>query len=419
MKPLIRSPVAILALLTGLNFLNYMDRLVVSAVLPRIQDPRALGGLELSNFEAGLLATVFLIGYFATAPIFGQLADRGSRRGLIAFGVITWSLATAASGLADSFGTMMAARAIVGIGEASYATLAPTIIDDLTPPEKKGKALAIFYAAMPLGAAAGYMLGGFVQAHWGWRAAFYVAGGPGIVLAVSCLMILEPERKLRAATAKLGDAVRTLWRIALYRRAVLGYCAHTAAIGAFSYWAPKYLEKQYQLDLKAAGFWFGVITVAAGFIGTVLGGRWADRLALRDPITPGAAYDDVANRRGANALLRVCAIGVLFATPLSLVCLLSPSAWPFFVICFFVELGLFVVTSPINAVMLRTVPTELRASAMAIAIFAIHIFGDLWSPPLVGLLADYMPMVMAMLFLPVALGMAGLFWWPRAREAAP
>src|SRR5262245_33250462 len=193
MKPVIRSPLAILVLLTGLNFLNYMDRLVLSAVLPRMQDARALGGLDLTNFEGGLLATVFLIGYFVTAPIFGQLADRGvSRRALIALGVVTWSIATAMTGLADGVWSLVAARAVVGIGEASYATLAPTIIDDMTPPESKGKALAVFYAAMPLGAAAGYMLGGFVATHWGWRTAFYVAGGPGIVLALSCLVMYEP-----------------------------------------------------------------------------------------------------------------------------------------------------------------------------------------------------------------------------------
>jgi len=121
---MLRRPAAILALLTGLNLLNYLDRLVVSAVLPRIQTE-----FSLSNFQGGLLATVFLVGYFLTSPIFGALGDRVPRKGLIAIGVGVWSAATIASGFATGLWSLLAARVMVGVGEASYATLAPTIID--------------------------------------------------------------------------------------------------------------------------------------------------------------------------------------------------------------------------------------------------------------------------------------------------
>ena len=416
---MIRNRTAILALLTGLNFLNYLDRFIVAAVLPRIREPVAMGGLGLSYFEAGLLATVFLLGYFITAPIFGALADRGRRKGLIAFGVVTWSVATAASGMVDSLGALLVCRVIVGIGEASYATLAPTIIDDLTPPEQKGKALAVFYAAMPIGAAAGFMLGGFVQAQWDWRTAFLIGGGPGIVIAVSCLLIVEPPRILRQAGVKAASALRTLVRIVLYRRIVLGYCAHTAVVGAFSHWGPTYLSDHYDMKLESAAFWFGLVTVAAGFLGTLIGGRWADRLHARDPVPAGLAHDAPATRRSINGMLRICAIGVAVAAPTAALAFLSPWAWGFFVLVFFVELGLFVGTSPINAAMLRGVPPELRASAMAIAIFAIHLFGDLWSPSLLGLFADHAPLVLAMMSLPLGLALAAYLWWPRAREASP
>jgi MFS family permease len=414
----------IIALLTGLNFLNYLDRMLVAAVLLRIKEPVALGGLGLSNLEAGLLATVFLLGYFVTAPIFGAMADKGPRKKLIAFGVLTWSLATLASGLAPTLGWMLLARAVVGIGEASYATLAPTIIDDLTPPEKKGKMLAIFYAAMPIGAAAGFMLGGYIQARWGWRTAFFVGGFPGILAALLCLAIVEPHRKLRAAGTRITDAVRALIKIAQYRRAVLGYCAHTAMIGAFSHWGPTYLAGRYMLgptqekSLEIASFWFGLVTVAAGFIGTVLGGWLGDRSSVRCPVLIDASHDDVTNRRAVNGLLKICAIGALVATPLTAMALLSPNAAGFFILCFFAELGLFIGTSPINAALLRGVPPELRASSMAIAIFAIHLFGDLWSPSLLGLLADHLPMLVAMMSLPVAVGLAAYVWWPRKREAS-
>ncbi|HVV86646.1 MAG TPA: MFS transporter [Kofleriaceae bacterium] len=407
---MIRRPTAILALLTGLNFLNYMDRTLVAAVLPRIQDD-----LGMSNFEGGLLATVFLLGYFVTAPAFGARADRGPRKGLIALGVVVWSVATAASGLAGTLWTMLAARAVVGVGEASYATLAPTIIDDLTPPEQKGRALAIFYLATPLGSAVGYVMGGAIEKAWGWRAVFYVAGGPGVLLALLCLLVEEPARTLATRRTRATENAGTLARIPLFRRAVLGYCAETAAVGAFAYWAPKYLHARFALALDKANYWFGTVTVVAGAIGTVLGGRLADRALRRHRGAVG--HDDAVSRRGSNELLRICAIGAAIAAPFALAAFLVPSPAPFFALVAVVEIGVFMSASPINAAFLRTVPAELRASAMAVSIFAIHMFGDLGSPPGVGLLLDVTTLVAAMMALPALLALAAFLWWPRAREA--
>jgi MFS family permease len=179
----IRRPTSILVLLTALNLLNYLDRFVLSAVLAKVQDD-----LHLSNFVGGSLATVFLIGYFATSPVFGNLADRshrGGRKALVALGIAIWSVATVASGLAHGAASLVAARAVVGVGEASYATIAPTLIDDVAPPGQKGRWMAIFYSATPIGSALGYIVGGSVEHATGsWRAAFFIAGGPGIVLAL-------------------------------------------------------------------------------------------------------------------------------------------------------------------------------------------------------------------------------------------
>ncbi len=404
---MIRRPGAILALLTGLNLLNYLDRLVVSAVLPKIQDD-----LGLSNFMGGFLATIFLLGYFATAPVFGALGDRMQRKWLIALGVIVWSAATIASGLATTATQLLIARAFVGIGEASYATLAPTIIDDISPPERKGRNLAYFYGATPFGAALGYLVGGFVEARWGWRSAFFVAGGPGLVIALVCLAIAEPERKFSAVKPNLKKDLATLARATLYRQGVLGYCAYTFAIGAFSYWAPKFLYARYHLALDVANFRFGLITVVAGVIATLLGGFWADRMRKR-LAREGAEGDAVV-----RGLLRICAIGSAIGAPLALACFLSPSAGIFFVLVFFCILALFLSTSPINAVVLSAVPPGLRASAMAISILAIHLLGDLWSPMLVGALADHLPFEMAMMLLPVAIAVSAFVWWPRQPRAA-
>ncbi|MBX3263605.1 MAG: MFS transporter [Labilithrix sp.] len=420
---MIRRPGAVLALLTGLNLLNYLDRLVVSAVLPKVQEE-----LGLSNFQGGLLATVFLVGYFLTSPIFGSLGDRLPRRGLIAAGVLVWSLATMGSGVAGGIGSLLLARALVGVGEASYATLAPTIIDDVTPTQRKGRALAVFYMATPVGAALGYLVGGFVESRWGWRNAFLVAGGPGVLLAATCLLIAEPERKLSTEKADVLRDVKKLARVDLYRRGVLGYCAYTAAIGAFSYWAPKFLYARYALPLATANFRFGIVTVVGGAVGTILGGRWADRgsnAAVPDANAADASGDPEAararereaERARVKKLLKICASGSALGAPLAAGAFLSPGPTAFFVLVFLAITVLFLNTSPINAVILQAVPTELRASAMALSIFSIHIFGDLWSPPLVGLLADHVPIELAMMTLPAAIAASAWLWWPR--RAAP
>jgi MFS family permease len=415
---MIRRPGAILALLTGLNLLNYLDRLVVSAVLPKVQEE-----LSLSNLEGGLLATVFLVGYFLTSPIFGSLGDRFPRKGLIAAGVVVWSVATMASGLASGVLSLLLARAMVGVGEASYATLAPTIIDDVTPPARKGRSLAVFYIATPIGGALGYLVGGFVESRWGWRSAFFVAGGPGVVLALVCLLVAEPERKLRTEKANIVRDVGKLLQMDLYRKSILGYCAYTAAIGAFSYWAPKFLYARYGLPLATANFRFGIITVLGGAIGTVVGGRLADRRARALASSgaapePGSPAEREAERSRVLALLKLCATGSAIGAPIAAACFLSPSPTTFFVLVFFAITFLFLNTSPINAIVLQAVPTELRASAMALAIFSIHILGDLWSPPLVGWLADVLPIEMAMMSLPLFIGVSAWLWWPRTARAA-
>lgn len=421
---MIRNRNAIIALLTALNFINYLDRYIVAAVLPPLREE-----LVLSPTEGGLLATVFLLGYFVTSPIFGKLGDRMSRKRLIAAGVFVWSAATIFSGLATDFWSLVTARAFVGIGEASYATLAPTIIDDITPPEKKGKALAIFFLATPLGSALGYVLGGQIQAHWGWREAFFVGGGPGIVLAFTVLLIDEPVRKVHdAVKISIGATIGKLMRIPLYRRAVLGYCAHTGAIGAFSHWAPTFLVDRYsgasiaseagKAALASASFLFGTVTVVAGAIGTFLGGYLSDRSVRGLPsVDPAAGHEDLANRVAANAQLRVCMIGVAIAAPMTALAFFMPTQALFFTCAGVAEVGLFMSTAPINAIMLRTSPAFLRASAMAVGIFMIHLLGDLWSPTVLGMLQETLPITLAMMLLPVGFAIATYIWFPRRSEA--
>src|SRR5436190_7226164 len=178
-----------LAVVTILNFLNYIDRYIIAAVLPRMRSE-----LSLTNTQAGLLATAFLVAYFITSPIFGVLGDRVSRTRLMAVGVGAWSLATAATGIMRNFSQLMMARSFVGVGEAAYATISPALLSDYFPRSKRGRAFAVFYVAIPVGAAVGYLLGGLIEPALGWRAAFYVVGLPGIVVALLALTAPDPVR---------------------------------------------------------------------------------------------------------------------------------------------------------------------------------------------------------------------------------
>jgi predicted MFS family arabinose efflux permease len=262
---------------------------------------------------------------------------------------------------------------------------------------------------MPIGGALGFVIGDFAQHLWGWRNAFLVVGGPGVVSALLCVFIVEPERKLATEKASIVRDARTLARVDLYRKGVIGYCAYTAAIGAFSLWAPKFVYATYGTELASAKF--GLVTVIGGLIGTLIGGRWADRAA--------GVQTDGADRERVLAMLRVCAIGSAVGAPLAAAAFLAPTAPVFFALALPALVFLFLNTSPVNAVILQAVPSEYRASAMALSIFAIHVFGDLWSPPLVGFLADRLPMTIAMMTLPIAIAISAWVWWPRRSTHVP
>jgi MFS family permease len=401
-RVVIKRPALILTLLTALNLLNYLDRFVLSSVLPLVRDE-----LGIDKAAAGSLATVFLVGYFVTSPVFGALADRTDlkigRKGLMATGVAVWSAATAATGLAGSLSALIGARAVVGVGEASYGTVAPTIIDDMAPPERKARWLSVFYVAIPIGSALGFAVGGILGKHFGWRSAFYAVGIPGVLAAAACLLIAEPVRHVVKEKIDFQATVKKLFAILLYRRGVLGYAAQTFAMGGFGYWAPTFLHEQYGLPLDKAGATFGAILVVAGGLGTAIGGYWTDRWTR----TAKASGDDAAASRIA---LTVCAVSSAIAAPLAAACFFAASAGQFFALGFACMLGLFLSTSPINVALLRAVPTEARASAMALSIFSIHMLGDLWSPPLLGWLQDRMPAAIAMMGVPLSIAVSAAIW---------
>jgi MFS family permease len=409
----IRSPRAILALLTILNLLNYFDRFVVNAVGPRIQEH-----LGISTSQLGLVASVFMVGYLVTSPIFGWLGDRYPRKGLIAAGVAVWSLATVASGFALSLLPLLAARAVVGVGEASYAALSPTIIDDVAPRSSKNRWLGVFYVAISVGSALGVLVGGMLERWFGWRYAFFIAGGPGLAAALVTLLVVEPERTPREARAKSESAVasffadlRALSKRRLYVLTVLGYTAQTFALGGFIFAAVPFLYRRHCLDLHVADFSFGALTVVTGIIGTAAGSVIADRVPGEDRV---------------RASLRVCAVSSLVATPIAFAAILAPTPPLFLALLGLCEVFVFASMAPTNFALLHSVPPAQRAGAMATSIFVIHAMGDVLSPPLVGKVSDAMGdgitqctsstgLVLGMLILPFALGLSSVLWWMGAR----
>ena len=418
-----------LGILSFINLFNYLDRYLLSALVERLKHSE----LALNDAQLGALMSAFLAVYTLTAPVFGALGDRRSRPKLIAFGVAVWSLATALSGLAGSYVALLAARAAVGIGEAAYGTIAPSLLSDYYPADRRGRAMAIFFCAIPVGSALGYMVGGAVGAHYGWRAAFFVAGIPGLALAFLCLRLQDPTRGLqddaiprntatggpapasRAAgepaadkpapgasgpSARRGISAETratyvqLLKNRPYLFTVLGYAAYTFAMGGLAYWMPAFLERVRGISPEKSTLQFGEIVVVTGFLGTFIGGWLGD-------------YCAKYSQRG---YLIVTAASTLLAAPFVWLALTTASSTGYLVFMVIAQLLMFLSTGPVNASIVNLVLPTQRASAVALEIFAIHALGDAVSPYLIGAVSDASSLAEAVKIVPVAVVLSGLLW---------
>ena len=388
-----------LAVLAVVNLFNYLDRYVVSALFESLKHSE----LALSDIKLGFLMTSFLVVYMLAAPIFGSLGDRRSRPRLIAFGVAFWSLATSLSAFAGSYLTLVVARAAVGVGEAAYGTIAPTLLADYFPVRQRGRIMALFFCAIPVGSALGYVIGGLMDVHYGWRAAFFVAGLPGLALAALCLRLRDPARGTqepqapRAATEVSANIAQT-YRILLvnkpYVLTVLGYAAYTFAVGGLASWMPAFLERVRGMPRAQATVSFGTIVVITGFIGTFAGGWLGDYCAKYSR----AAY------------LWLSGLATLLAVPFVWGALTTASPGLYTLCMVIGELCLFLSTGPVNAACVNLVSPSMRASALALQVFAIHLLGDVISPPLIGALSDAASLAQAVKILPIAVLIAGITW---------
>jgi MFS family permease len=383
-----------LGVLTFINLVNYLDRMVLAPVLDSVKK-----SFEISDSQTGFLTTAFLWVYVLVSPLSGYFGDRISRRALIVAGILLWSLATVASAFSQDYNHLFVARAFTGVGEACYGIVAPAFLGDLFSKERRARTLSVFYLALPIGTAAGYAFGGHMDEtfghalgephsgffcdiglHEGWRFAFLFGGIPGILLSVLAMFLKEPKRGAQEAIAgeinvhefqwaKVGELFRTKSFVAN----VAATTAMTFAIGGLQQWAPTFVQRAFGYGSKDAGTYVGIIVAITGTVGTMAGGFFAD----------------YARRwtQSAHFLIPGFTLGIS-AVALTVAVLSHDRTifwWAVGVCIFF----LFCNSGPLNAAILNVSPPAIRATAFAITIFTIHLLGDAISPTIIGNLSDF------------------------------
>jgi MFS transporter, Spinster family, sphingosine-1-phosphate transporter len=405
-----------LALLLTINLFNYIDRQVLAAVEPPLS-----AEFKLTEAGAGLLASAFLYAYMFGAPILGRLAERVSRWWVVAGSVAVWSLASGWTGMAGSFGVLLASRVIVGIGEAGYGPAAPALISDYFPIERRATVMAMFYMAIPVGSALGYIIGGQVNEWLGWRWAFLLVVPPGLALAGLALFMREPQPHAPRVPRKhaLRADTMALLRIPSYLLNTAAMTAMTFAIGGISFWIPKYMTlrvaeqqglplltalgqvaalDQFNKLLTEVNTTFGTIVVIAGLLATFSGGWLGDRLRPRLP--------------GAYFLISGVAILLAFPCTLAMIYLPFPYAWfAVFGAVFF----LFFNTGPANTALANVTAPNMRATAFAMNIFFIHALGDAISPPFIGWVKERTSWNTAFMLVSLMTVLASALWFIGAR----
>jgi MFS family permease len=395
------SATVALLLLTALNFLNYIDRNVLYAVQPLIQHE-----FRLNDEQVGVLTLAFFVCYMIAAPLITPLADRFSRRWIIAIGAFVWSAATLLSAITHNYHELLLRHAIVGIGEATFVAISPAFLADLYPENIRGRVMGIFYLATPVGSALGYIIGGALGHRYGWRAPFMVCAVPGFLLGLAVLALREPTR---GASDHLADSVersslRGLVRNKAFWTVTLGSAMMTFALGGLQVWMPTFLVRIRHLQLDRANTIFGLMTVVAGTVATLLGGWLGDRLLRRTP----AAYQLVS------------AVGMALSIPAVVIAIYShgPAMFP---AIFLGEFFLLLNTAPLNAALVNSVGASIRATALAVNIFTIHLLGDALSPTLIGYISDRSTLETGLtaMIVAVALSAAVLFYGMRFAPRLP
>jgi MFS family permease len=363
-----------LAVLFGINFMNFFDRQIAGALLEPIR-------LEfgINDAASAWVNTAFTLIYAAVGVPLGRLTDTWQRTRLIAIGVTFWSVLTATSGLAIGFWTYLITRMGVGVGEASCAPAGQSLIGDLYPAERRARAMGIFMMGLPLGLFGSYILSGIIGEAWGWRAAFFVACVPGLVLALLALRIREPARGAMETTATVARpggrspfaavlSIPTLWWIIL---SGILFNFHAYAVNMFQ---NAFLQRFHELSLREASNLSALSLGLAGAIGLLVGGALGDRLRVKLP----------------NGRLLLAAIAMLCAAPCIFIALEQPkgSVTVFTILMAASSACTFVYYATVYSAIQDVVPPLLRGTAVSVYFFAFYVLGASFGPTIMGTLSD-------------------------------
>jgi len=386
-----------------INILNYADRYILPAILPKIQSD-----LGLTPIQAGLLGSAFLFVYaLATLPL-GVWADRSIRKNIVALCVGIWSVATVLAGFTRNFLQLFSVRAVLGIGEAGYAPASLSLLGDFFSRAKRGRIFSYWSSGTLLGAAFGFTVGGFIADALGWRYAFFVVGIPGLIAAFLAWRMLEPRRgsfdsekeSTRGAGTIHGSigkdfrgSLKKLRQVPTYWTLVVALVFSFFTVGGTSFWLPYYFVKTFQLSVSSAGAISGAVLVGSSLVGTVAGGWLAD----------------FAQRRRPEGRLFIAAFGFLLGAPLVFIALLIHSL-PYFIAVFIIAaISLSFCTGPLNAVIQDVIAPALRATAIGLALLLAHLLGDAAAPFVIGAIYNRIPLGLALITTaPTALFLAGL-----------
>ena len=393
-------PKTALAILTALNLLNYIDRSVLYAVQDLVK-----AEFHRSDAAFGLLTSVFFVFYMCAAPFMGPLSLRFTRKRVIIAGALIWSTATLLTAFTRNFDQLLLRHTLVGIGEASFVILSPTFVADMFPEQMRGRVMGVFYLAIPVGTALGYVLGGITGPTYGWRAPFYVGAAPGVLLALLLAFIPEPPLgQFDSAESKAPDrdTLRSLFRNPAFLTATFGMAMMTFALGGLQVWMPTFLHRAHNYSLLNANLLFGMSTIFNGIVASLAGGWISDRLLRR---TAAAHYLVSAVSLGVG----IPAMGVaLFASGRIMVAGI-----------FVAEFLLLLNTGPLNAAVISSVGPHVRAMALAVNIFIFHLLGDVPSAALIGYLSDKYSLQLAFVGPVIAITLSSAILFYGMRFAPP
>lgn len=388
----LRNPLAILAALIAVDMAVFMDRAVLSAVLPPVQER-----FHLNDTTSGLLVSIFTVSYLATLPLVGWLCDRMPRHFLLAAGLGIWSIMSFLTGMAQSFEQMLIARALTGIGEATCAPIAPTLIADCFPRSQRSRALAALFMAIPIGSALGLVVGGQAIVWLDWRWGFFMTGSVGGAAALAMLLIQEPSRgtqdddvsRTGAGTWKDFAALR---HNTTFVWTTIGMALMVFALVGLNAWAPTFLHTQRGITLENAATWLGVLVGVAGLGGAALGGWLGDHLPTRLPTLSGVA--------------------LLLSVPLLGAALFVEDVPTIFILLGIGLALLFVTIGPLDTVLVNATAPNLRGAAFSLNVLCVHVLGEIPGPIAVGFISDRTSNLFlgVVALLPCLLAAGMIFW---------